>query len=1051
MKEFEAGTGRGKQVGVQATAAGAFDMAGVIVDECKVAGSGSEGDGNVAEEGRVPFALAEVVAVEDPVEVGEEPVAAIETVEPVGLVTEDDDLQTGTAQLVDGIEQGRPQLEAIENGVGELGAVVRQPGAGAEERPEILLPALAGEVAGIVNRLGAGARDQLGVEPELAGQGLESVVETLAGENAAVVEQDMGDGWGGHGSNSGPGSGASETGAFDRETVKVRIIKDREGRGKPMRAVKFLLAAMVAVLMPLASVSGAAQAPPPPAKAPSPAAATSTPEFPGIAEVVPRLSQLTEDAGTVRARIAELEDRRSFEASLQQLREQQMALQQRLAQLGDPEAWSVERLLDIRSSLTDQRGSLGRLLAAISEPITELNQLRSTWEKHKTFWKNWEQALRKQGLALPQEAFVKARETVEPVLSRTDHAFSALVQLQTEVTNLQEQNRSDLNRVDARLDSLRRKTFSKTAPSFFNPAYYRQFGADLWHQALQGRSEGFGGVVAYARDQGWLLLTQICLTLLLGLFIRRQRGAPQVADEWRFILKHPWATGIFVAFAGLSFLYPAPPAYWRFPLWALVVGSASLLVAGLLENRRKIFLVFYLAGLFLLALALQTIILPQPLYRLYLAMVTLGSIPLLLILARRNRKAKEGKRDSFFLALQGGSLLFFLVFATQAGGYSVLSSRLFEASLETVFLWLMAAMAMRLMRGGVEFLFSRRLLLKSRFVRRSGAELAARLKGVFDTFVIGYACFYLLVVWGLFDSVAQAWGHLLGYGFHWGETFISVQMVLFAALVIYLSIVLSWILRALLEWEVFPRKGMDRGVRDSIKKLLHYSLIFVGLLLALSLAGIDLKNFAVLAGAFGIGIGFGLQNIVNNFVSGIILLFERPIKVGDMVVIEGEWGTVRKIGLRSTVVETIDQSEIIVPNSDLVSQKVTNWTLSTKVARVVLAVGVAYGSDLTKVLEILLEAAHQNDEALPDPAPSAIFVGFGDSSLDFELRVWIADIARRLVVRSDLGQYVDRRFREERVEIPFPQRDLHLRSVDGTLLERMDQPSAPRAKPDEPA
>ena len=297
--------------------------------------------------------------------------------------------------------------------------------------------------------------------------------------------------------------------------------------------------------------------------------------------------------------------------------------------------------------------------------------------------------------------------------------------------------------------------------------------------------------------------------------------------------------------------------------------------------------------------------------------------------------------------------------------------------------------------------------------------------------------------------MAQAWSQLLGYGFHWGETFISVNMFLLAALVIYLSVILSWILRALLEYEVFPRKGMDRGVRDSIKKLLHYSLVFVGLLLALSLAGIDLKNFTVLVGAFGIGIGFGLQNIVNNFVSGIILLFERPIKVGDMVVIEGEWGTVREIGLRATVVETIDQSEIIVPNSDLISQKVTNWTLSTKAARVVLPVGVAYGSDLAKVLEILLEAASHNEEVLPEPVPSAIFVGFGNSSLDFELRAWIGDIARRLVVRSDLGQYIDRRFRQEQVEIPFPQRDLHVRSLDKTILERMDsRPPVPPTEPD---
>ena len=141
----------------------------------------------------------------------------------------------------------------------------------------------------------------------------------------------------------------------------------------------------------------------------------------------------------------------------------------------------------------------------------------------------------------------------------------------------------------------------------------------------------------------------------------------------------------------------------------------------------------------------------------------------------------------------------------------MLASRLFEASLETVFLWLMTAMAIRLARGGVEFLFSRHLLQKSRFIRRAGNELAARLKGVFDVFVVGYAAFYLLVVWGLFDSVAQAWGRLLGFGFHWGETFISVQMILFAALVIYLSIVLSWILRRFSNGRFSRARGWTAG------------------------------------------------------------------------------------------------------------------------------------------------------------------------------------------------------------------------------------------------
>jgi potassium-dependent mechanosensitive channel len=197
---------------------------------------------------------------------------------------------------------------------------------------------------------------------------------------------------------------------------------------------------------------------------------------------------------------------------------------------------------------------------------------------------------------------------------------------------------------------------------------------------------------------------------------------------------------------------------------------------------------------------------------------------------------------------------------------------------------------------------------------------------------------------------------------------------------------------------------------------------------------VELQNFAIVAGALGIGVGFGLQNVVNNFASGLILLFERPVRVGDTVVVDNVWGTIQKIGLRSTVMVTFDQSEMIVPNADLVSEKVTNWTLSSPTARIILPVGVAYGSPISTVLEILVDSAFAHDAVLKEPPPEALFVGFGESSLDLELRVWVSNIRQRLQVRSVILTDVERRLAEAGIEIPFPQRDLHLRSVDAEAL-----------------
>ena len=201
--------------------------------------------------------------------------------------------------------------------------------------------------------------------------------------------------------------------------------------------------------------------------------------------------------------------------------------------------------------------------------------------------------------------------------------------------------------------------------------------------------------------------------------------------------------------------------------------------------------------------------------------------------------------------------------------------------------------------------------------------------------------------------------------------------------------------------------------------------------------GLDMTKITIIFGALSVGIGFGLQTIVNNFVSGIIMLFERPVKVGDYIELNGQWAEIKKIGLRSTVVETFDRSEIVVPNSNLISNEVTNWTLTNRSIRLTIPVGVAYGSDVSLVLKTLLECALSNPMLMRNPEPQVLFMSFGESTLDFVLRVWIWNVDDIMLIRSELHQEIDRRFRELGIEIAFPQRDLHVRSIDestGSIL-----------------
>jgi potassium-dependent mechanosensitive channel len=329
------------------------------------------------------------------------------------------------------------------------------------------------------------------------------------------------------------------------------------------------------------------------------------------------------------------------------------------------------------------------------------------------------------------------------------------------------------------------------------------------------------------------------------------------------------------------------------------------------------------------------------------------------------------------------------------------------------------------------------------FLRTLGVPLAQRFVKLIQVVLVVAAVLVLLDVWEMAGSPIVTWRALVGAGIVAGPVSITVGSLLVAALIVYFTLLLSWFLRTSVQSEVYRRWDFDRGVGDSINRLVHYALITLGVFVALGAIGIELQNFAILAGALGIGIGFGLQNVVNNFVSGLILLFERPVRVGDTVVLDGEWGTIRKIGLRSTIMQTFDQSEMIVPNADLVSEKVTNWTLSNPIARMIMPVGVAYGSSIGQVLDILRECGPAHESVLDDPAPVALFIGFGDSSLDFELRVWVREIRMRLEVRSVVLTEVERRLTEAGIEIPFPQRDLHVRSVDPAAAAALLPKQAP--------
>ena len=304
----------------------------------------------------------------------------------------------------------------------------------------------------------------------------------------------------------------------------------------------------------------------------------------------------------------------------------------------------------------------------------------------------------------------------------------------------------------------------------------------------------------------------------------------------------------------------------------------------------------------------------------------------------------------------------------------------------------------------------------------------------------------LLLLSGVPGATIGLWAQALLNGVTLGNVTISLVNIVAAVAVLVVGLVLSGMLRRWLGQKVLPNTRLDAGVRHSIALAAGYTGVTIAIVAALGTLGISLTSLGLVAGALSVGIGFGLRTLVENFVAGLLLLMERPIKVGDWIVIDGHQGTVKEISVRSTEIETFDRAAVILPNSLLIGSPVMNWTHKNRLARVVITVGVAYGSDTRKVCDLLLGCAAQTAHVVKTPEPVVAFTGFGNSSLDFELRCIVADTDHLIATRTALNLAIDDAFRAAGIAIPFPQRDVNLKAPPAVAQE--GDAAAPRGRPE---
>ena len=285
----------------------------------------------------------------------------------------------------------------------------------------------------------------------------------------------------------------------------------------------------------------------------------------------------------------------------------------------------------------------------------------------------------------------------------------------------------------------------------------------------------------------------------------------------------------------------------------------------------------------------------------------------------------------------------------------------------------------------------------------------------------------------LLDGIKSLSELSIGYG----SVSITLGGILLFLVSVYLSFWLAKTIRGVLSEDILPGMELARGVANSVSTLSYYGLLSLGLIFALSAAGLQMSQFTIVLGALSVGIGFGLNTVINNFVSGLILMVERPVQPGDTIELSGTIGRVRDIGMRATTLTTFEGADVIVPNGMLLSEKMINWTLSSDKRRIDIPVSVAYGNDPGKVLALLSQVANQAEGVSTNPEPTVLFTGFGANSLDFSVRAWTDSFDDSVFVRSGMAVGIHAALAQAGIEIPFPQRDLHVRSIDADILAQL--------------
>jgi small-conductance mechanosensitive channel len=795
--------------------------------------------------------------------------------------------------------------------------------------------------------------------------------------------------------------------------------------------------ALIGGIAALAVTAGAQSLLPSPSSKPKSAEAApdATPSPTPPAPIpLPALVAEAEDAERFARGVAELTAPRSelarIEESLAKLHPEIEQRSERLPELTGATAPIAAVEAELRGwELSSER--LERWQRAPTRQLEKLDDTLAEISERLAIWDRTREAARE--AQAPPEALARiasVRRALERARREAIAAQRGLVDLQARIAHDAATAREAMEALTAARLRVRSALLTRDSPPLWSA-----FSAHVGPRAR----EQFATDARIARDYAegaWpRLLAQLALfAVAAGLALRLRSRAGHLHEDPRLaastiIFDRPFSSAALLVIALNSAFHPNAPALALVLAFLIAIVAVLRILPALVDAALKpaIWVVAVLAAIDALGSGIAGV---TPIERVLVSLKLAIASAALFWMMRPARLARVADPSAVPRWIQPllhlARAAFVVAFAASVLGWTNLAHLIGDGTLRSAYAALLIYSAARVLRAGLRAVvrseaFARLPLFRDhaesvittgvRVVNLAGLALWAL--RTLDGFALAQPILAIgLAIWRLdigFGALSLALGDVLTFG-----------------ITIWAAFTLARFVRFVIEGGVAPRFDAKRGVAHAVGATAQYALLLLGFFAAAAASGIDMSRFSLLAGAFGVGVGFGLQNVINNFVSGLILLYERPIQVGDAVDVGGGvTGEVKEIGVRSSTVRTYEGAHVIVPNATLISERVTNWTFADRRRRVDLKVGVAYGSDPRRVIELLLESARGTAVALAEPPPVAVFASFGDSSLNFDLRFWtyFEDV---LVARSEVGLAVHDALKAAGIEVPFPQIDVHL-------------------------